>query len=125
MRTAAIEARVTSTGSVTFTVNVSPRAKRNAIEGVAEGVLRVRLAAPPIEGRANDALSRFLAECLNIPRSAVRIVAGERSRRKRVEVRGVSLDRVLALAPDVPQETAGKDKLTGDRPAARRGGEPS
>jgi uncharacterized protein len=120
-----LEARSTSEGVVTFLVRVSPRAKRNAIEGVAEGALRVRLAAPPLEGRANEALGRFLAECLNIPRSAVRIVAGERGRRKRVEVRGVSLDRVLALARNVPQEPAGKHKLTGDRPAARRGGEPS
>ncbi|MDE3135510.1 MAG: DUF167 domain-containing protein [Acidobacteriota bacterium] len=120
-----IEARTTRDGAITFPVHVSPRAKRNAIEGVSEGALRVRLAAPPIEGRANDVLCRFLAECLNIPRSTVRIVAGERSRRKRVEVRGISLSHVLALVPDVSQETAGKQELTGDRPAARRGGESS
>jgi uncharacterized protein (TIGR00251 family) len=120
-----LEARVTNAGAITFPVRVSPRASRNAIEGVSEGALRVRLAAPPLEGRANDALCRFLAECLNIPRSTVRIVAGERSRRKRVEVRGISLSHVLALVPDVSQETAGKHKLSGDRPAARRGGESS
>jgi uncharacterized protein (TIGR00251 family) len=120
-----LEARLTRDGAVTLPVQVSPRARRNAIEGVAAGALRVRLTSPPIEGRGNDALCRFLAECLNIPRSAVRIVAGERSRRKRVEVRGVSLDRILALAPDAPQETAGGPKSTGDRPAARRGGKPS
>jgi uncharacterized protein (TIGR00251 family) len=99
-----LAAGLTSAGAVTFPVHVSPRARRNAIEAVAEGALRVRLAAPPLDGRANDALCRLLAERLNIPRSAVRIVAGERSRRKRVEVRGVSLDRVLALAREVPQE---------------------
>lgn len=105
-----IETKLTPTGAITFSVRVSPRARRNAIEGVSEGTLRVRLSAPPIEGRANDALCRFLAECLNIPRSAVRIVQGERSRRKRVELRGVSLDRILALTREVPQETAGKHK---------------
>jgi len=103
MATPSIEARATTEGTVTFLVQVSPRARRNAIEGVTEGALRVRLAAPPLEGRANDALCRFLAECLNIPRSAVRIVRGERSRRKRVEVRGISLDRVLALTRNIPQ----------------------
>jgi uncharacterized protein (TIGR00251 family) len=105
-----IEARVTPAGTITFLVRVSPRARRNAIEGVAEGALRVRLAAPPLEGRANDELCRFLAECLNIPRSAVRIVQGERSRRKCVEARGISLDRVIALAREDPQDTAGKHK---------------
>jgi uncharacterized protein (TIGR00251 family) len=103
----ALEARTTREGAITFPVHVSPRARRNAIEGVIEGALRIRLAAPPIEGRANDALCRFLADCLNIPQSAVRIVAGERGRRKRVEVRGISLNHVLALVPDVSQETAG------------------
>jgi uncharacterized protein (TIGR00251 family) len=87
-------------GSARFAVRVVPRARRDAIDGEWQGALKVRLAAPPVEGRANDALCRFLAACLKIPASAVRIVSGERGRTKRVEVRGVSAGQIRALAED-------------------------
>lgn len=93
-----LEARLTREGAVTFAVRVSPRARRDSIEGVAGGALRVRVAAPPLEDRANEALRRLLAERLNIARTAVRIVGGEHSRLKRVEVRGTNLERVFDLA---------------------------
>jgi uncharacterized protein (TIGR00251 family) len=89
-------------GEVLFEVRVTPRAGRDALGGVAAGVLRVRLAAPAIEGRANEALRRFLARSLNVPVSAVRIVAGERSRSKRVAIRGVSAERVASLGNGHP-----------------------
>jgi uncharacterized protein len=76
-------------GGVTFAVRVVPRASRDAIEGEHGGVLKVRLTAPPVDDRANDALRRLLAERLNVPLSAVRIVTGEKSRTKRVSVAGV------------------------------------
>ncbi|MCL6565748.1 MAG: DUF167 domain-containing protein [Acidobacteriia bacterium] len=85
-------------GAVVFTVRVQARARRDAIEGLWQGALRVRLTAPPVEGRANEALRRLLAARLNIPASAVRILAGERSRTKRIEVRGVSREQMHALA---------------------------
>ncbi len=85
-------------GAVVFTVRVQARARRDGIEGLWQGALRVRLTAPPVEGRANEALRRLLAARLNIPASAVRILAGERSRVKRVEVRGVSREQVQILA---------------------------
>jgi len=84
-------------GAVVLRVRVQPRASRNAIEGVHDGALKVRLTAPPADGRANEACCRLLAEQLNIPLSAVRILAGERSRNKRVELRGVSADQVRKL----------------------------
>jgi uncharacterized protein len=87
-------------GEVVFEVRVTPRAGRDAIAGVSEGVLRVRLAAPPVEGRANDALCRFLARSLNLPVSAVRIVGGAHSRLKRVAIRGTSARRVESLGTD-------------------------
>ena len=59
---------------------------------MADGCLRVRLAAPPAEGRANAELVRFLAKELGVPRDAVRLVAGRRSRRKLVHLAGVTLD---------------------------------
>jgi uncharacterized protein len=89
-------------GEVLLDVRVSPRAGRDALAGVSAGVLRVRLAAPPIEGRANEALCRFLARTLNLPVSAVRIVSGERSRSKRVAIRGASAERVANLGNDHP-----------------------
>ena len=81
-------------GAVSFAVRLTPRASRDAIEGEWQGALKVRLTAPPVENRANEALCRLLAQSLNMPRSAVRIVSGERSRTKRVEVRGASAEQV-------------------------------
>jgi uncharacterized protein (TIGR00251 family) len=89
-----------------FAVRVVPRASRDAIEGEYAGALKIRLTAPPAENRANEALRRFLAERLNVPIAAVRIVAGEKSRTKRVSVAGVSAGQVLVLC--VPQPKARK-----------------
>ncbi len=75
-------------------VRVIPRAKRTEIGGEREGAIVVRLAAPPVEGAANDALIEFLASILDLPRRNVRIVSGERGRRKRVAIAGVTADRV-------------------------------
>jgi uncharacterized protein (TIGR00251 family) len=84
-------------GAVTFSVRVVPRASRDAIEGEYQGALKVRLTAPPIEDRANEALRRLLAARLKVPVSTVRIVAGEKSRNKRVAIAGVSRERVMEL----------------------------
>ena len=89
-------------GKVIFSVRVQPRASRDAIEGEWQGALKMRLTAPPVDDRANEALRRLLAERLNIPLGAVRILAGERSRTKRVEVRGVGPEQIRALA-NVPE----------------------
>ena len=83
-----------------FAVRVQPRASRDAVAGAWQGALKVRLTAPPVDDKANAALRVFLAEQLNIPRSAVRILAGERSRNKRVEVRGVTAERIRNLAKE-------------------------
>lgn len=85
-------------GSVVFAVRVTPRASRDAIEGEYQGALRVRLTAPPVEDRANNALRRLLAARLNVPVSAVRIVGGEKSRNKRVAVAGITTAQVISLA---------------------------
>jgi hypothetical protein len=61
------------------------------------GALKVRLRAPAVEGRANEALVEFLAKLLKRPRSAVRILSGERSRTKRIEINGVTQQQILAL----------------------------
>jgi len=85
-------------GAVIFAVRVAPRASRNAIEGEYQGALKVRLTAPPVDDRANDALRRLLAARLNVPVSAVRILAGGKSRTKRVAVTGATQAQVIAIA---------------------------
>ena len=84
-------------GAVRFAVRVQPRASRDAVDGEWQGALKVRLTAPPVEGEANEALSEFLAGLLKIPKSAVRILSGERSRTKRLELRGVSARQIYNL----------------------------
>jgi uncharacterized protein (TIGR00251 family) len=84
-------------GAVRFAVRVQPRAGRNAVGGEWQGALKVRLTAPPVEGQANEALSEYLAALLKIPKSAVRILSGERSRLKRLELRGVSARQIHNL----------------------------
>ena len=85
-------------GQLTFTVRVVPRASRSEIVGEHDGTLRVRLAAPPVDGAANEALVRLLAEAFNTSRDAISIVSGKSSKLKRVGVRGVSSDALLTLA---------------------------
>jgi len=84
-------------GTVTLAVRVQPRASRNEVAGVMQGALKIRLQAPAVDDRANEALCELLAELLKRPKSAVRILAGERSRTKRIEVFGVTPAEVEAL----------------------------
>ena len=84
--------------AVRFRVRLVPRASRDEITGVLDGVLRVRLHAPPVDGAANDALVAFLADRLDVPRRGVRIVTGATSRTKVIEVEGVSSAAVERLA---------------------------
>jgi uncharacterized protein (TIGR00251 family) len=86
-----------SEGAVTFSVRVQPRARKDEIAGEIDGAMKVRLQAPALEGRANQALCEYLARLLKTPKSAVRISGGERSRIKRIEIRGVTEQQVLAL----------------------------
>jgi uncharacterized protein (TIGR00251 family) len=86
-----------SAGTVSFPVRVQPRASKDEIAGVIEGALKIRLQAPAVENRANEALVEFLAHLLKTPKSAVRILGGERSRTKRVEIRGVTKQQVFGL----------------------------
>ena len=75
---------------VTFAIKVQPRAKKNAIRGEVGDALKVALAAPPVDGKANVACVVFLSELLRVPRSAVMIAAGQTSRNKMIRVVGIS-----------------------------------
>jgi uncharacterized protein (TIGR00251 family) len=88
-----IALRETAAG-VSFSVRVQPRASRTAIIGVLGDVLKVAVAAPPVEGKANEALVRFFAELFGVGRAAVEIASGAASRNKVVRVDGVSLELV-------------------------------
>jgi len=77
-------------------VRLTPRAGRSQIDGWDGDLLRVRVAAPPVEGKANDALLRLLAEALGVPPSRLRLVRGRTSREKVVAVEGVSGEDVRA-----------------------------
>ncbi|HEX4546602.1 MAG TPA: DUF167 domain-containing protein [Candidatus Acidoferrum sp.] len=84
-------------GCVIFAVRAQPRGRKDEIAGEMGGALKVRLCAPAVENQANDALVEFLAGLLKTPKAAVRILSGERSRTKRLEIRGVTRQQVLAL----------------------------
>ncbi len=84
---------------VRFAVRVKPKAAQSKIVGCSEGALEVRIAAPPVDGAANDALVRLLAKQLGVPRGRIAIVGGASSRHKRIEIEGVdaaALARLLA-----------------------------
>lgn len=86
-----------SPAGVTFNVKVIPRAKREEIVGVENDAVKIRLNAPPVEGRANEALVKFLARALDVPRANVEIVRGETSRTKVVRVRNMTAARMSEL----------------------------
>jgi uncharacterized protein (TIGR00251 family) len=79
----ALSLRGTPQGA-TFEVHVHPRAKRTAITGILDGRLKLALASPPVDGRANKELQRFFAKLFNVSRGAVVLLAGEHTRNKRV-----------------------------------------
>jgi uncharacterized protein YggU (UPF0235/DUF167 family) len=71
---------------IAFTVRVTPRASANTVAGERDGVLLVRVTAPPVEGKANDAVVSLLAEALDLPRSAVRVTRGAAARTKGISI---------------------------------------
>ena len=86
-----------SDGAISFAVRVVARAARSEVAGEHGGALRVRVAAPPVEGAANEELTRTLARALGVPARAVEIVSGHHSKSKQVRVAGVGVGRLLAL----------------------------
>jgi len=83
-------------GTVTFAVRVVPRSRRNQVAGVEGEALKVRLTAPPVEGKANKSLVRFLADVLGVHRGDIAIVVGERARQKVIRVKGLTAAQVRA-----------------------------
>ena len=88
-----------SSPDVRFAVRLTPRAALDQIDGVTDGILRARVGAPAVEGGANNALIRLIAEELGVPKTSVRIVAGASSRQKLVVVDGGDPDAIVARWP--------------------------
>ena len=93
-----LDVSIDAAGAVSLRVRVAPRAAREAIAGVRDGALLVRLTVPPIEGRANQALIRLLARSLDLPPGRIEIVAGASARTKRLRIAGTTLAAVATLA---------------------------
>ena len=79
---------------LTFTVRAHPRARKNAITGVMGDALKLALTAPPVDGKANQAVVEFFADLFQIPRSSVTIASGASSRNKVVRIMGVTAEQV-------------------------------
>lgn len=84
---------------VRFAVRLTPRAAGDRVDGVLDGVLRARVGAPAVEGAANAALIRMIADDLGVAKRDVRIVAGAASRQKLIVVDGIDADAVLEVWP--------------------------
>lgn len=80
-----------SAEGISFTIKVYPRAKKNAITGELDGVLKVSLTAPPADGKANEACVAFFAKLLKVPRSSVSIANGQKGRRKVIRIAGLAV----------------------------------
>jgi uncharacterized protein (TIGR00251 family) len=88
-------------GCVTFAVRVQSRASKSGVAGELDGVLKLRLAAPPVDGEANEELIRLLAKLFDAPRQRIAILSGQTSKNKVVSIGGISVDeaeKVLAEA---------------------------
>ena len=82
-----------TTKGVRLRVKAVPRASRSELAGIQGHSLRIRLAAPPVDGAANEALLRFLSEQLSVPRTAVQLASGHTSRSKVVTVSGIDVEK--------------------------------
>jgi uncharacterized protein (TIGR00251 family) len=79
---------------VQFSLRVQPRASRNAVAGVMGDAIKLAITAPPVDGKANQAVVEYLAELLKVSKSSVTIVSGETGRNKLVAIRGVTVAQV-------------------------------
>ncbi|MSQ72160.1 MAG: YggU family protein [Betaproteobacteria bacterium] len=82
-----------------LSLHIQPGAKRSAVAGLHDGALKIRIAAPPVEGRANEALIAFIAAALGVTRRSVSVVRGESARRKTVLVAAPGIDPGALLGP--------------------------
>ena len=87
-------------GTITLTVHAQPGAKRTQIQGLHGDALKIRVAAPPVEGRANEVMIKFLAETFEVPVRQVSLLSGDASRHKRFAIQGSKVDPASLLGSD-------------------------
>ena len=81
-------------GAVTFAVRVIPRSSRTEIVGEYDGALKIKLKSPPVDGAANEELIRFLSKSLSVPKTDIKIVAGQAGKNKRISIQRVTSSRL-------------------------------
>ena len=86
--------RVATDGRITLTLHIQPGAKKTEFAGLHGDALKIRLAAPPVDGKANEALVKFVADTLGLAKAAVSLKSGQTSRRKVLEVQGAQLSAI-------------------------------
>ena len=92
-------------GAVTLRIRVQPRARRTEIIGEHAGALKLKIAAPPVDGKANEECRRFLAKLLDVSTGSIEIISGESSREKVVRIDNTSAERIItALSCLITQE---------------------
>jgi uncharacterized protein (TIGR00251 family) len=84
-------------GGVVLALHIQPGAKKTEVCGLHGDALKIRLAAPPVDGKANDALIEFLARTLGVPRSCVELLSGQTSRAKRLRIDGIDAARAISV----------------------------
>ena len=89
--------RVAADGRITLTLHIQPGAKKTEFAGLHGDALKIRLAAPPVDGKANEALVKFIAATLHLPKSSVMLKSGQTSRRKVLEISGATAESVAQL----------------------------
>ncbi|MEW6720456.1 MAG: DUF167 domain-containing protein [Thermodesulfobacteriota bacterium] len=107
----------TEGAGATLSVRVVPRSAKEEVAGCEGGALRIRLTAPPVEGKANEALCRFLAKALGVPRRSVTLLSGGTGRNKIVRIEGLTAEKALAalIPPGGPSGAGPRPTRTGSR----------
>ena len=94
--------RTTGDGRLTLTLHIQPGAKKTNVAGLHGDALKIRLAAPPVDGKANEALIKFVAERFRLPKNKVTLKSGHTSRRKVLEIIGSCAEEASALLNPAP-----------------------
>ncbi len=85
--------------SITFAVRVQPRASQSKIAGEIEGSLKIKIAAPPVDGEANEELIRFLSKWFEVPKREIEIVSGETAKNKIIRIHGLTVENFETRLP--------------------------
>ena len=91
------EVAIGKESGVELFLHCQPGAKKTEVKGVHGDRLKIRLAAPPVEGRANDALIAWLSKALGVPTAQIELISGDTGRQKRVRIVGLDLPQILSL----------------------------